>query len=272
MVLRPDEVRVCVLRAPGTNCDRETTRCFMDLGTRVSTLRANELRSDTLELFDLLIIPGGFSYGDYVRAGALWAKRLVAKFKDAIIDYVESGKLLLGICNGFQVLVEAGLLPWTTRDGKPVASLAINASGHFECRWVHVRNESRGRCVFTRKIAPNAILKLPVAHSEGRFLLAEDKAELTFKNLLENDQVVFRYADVSGSRAQGKYPYNPNGSYEDIAGICNEKGNVLGLMPHPERAFYPWQYTSLLGDARSLPLSNGRSLLESAVEYICNKF
>jgi phosphoribosylformylglycinamidine synthase len=271
LALRPDEVRVCILRAPGTNCDRETARCFRDLGVQVSVLRANELKGDAIELFDLLVIPGGFSYGDYVRAGALWAKRLFARFRDAILDHVESGRLLLGICNGFQVLVEAGLLPWTARDGRPTASLAVNASGRFECRWVVVRNENRGRCAFTSKIPQGALLKLPVAHSEGRFLLAEREAESNLRRLLENDQLVFRYADVEGSPARGVYPYNPNGSYEDIAGVCNEAGNVLGLMPHPERAFYPWQYASLLGEVRSLPGGSGRLLLESAVEYICSE-
>lgn len=270
--MRAEEVNVGILRAPGTNCDRETARCFRDLGARVSILRTNELRGDMLEIFDIFVIPGGFSYGDYVRAGALWAKRLMSKFRGALMRYVDSGKLLLGICNGFQVLIEAGLLPWTTGDGKPTASLAVNASGRFECRWVVLRNENRGRCAFTEKVPQGALLELPVAHSEGRFLFPEEEASSNFRRLLENDQLVFRYADLDGSPARGRYPVNPNGSYEDIAGVCNETGNVLGLMPHPERAFYPWQYASLLGGSSSLPSGNGRLIFESAVEHVCNKF
>lgn len=169
--------------------------------------------------FDALIVPGGFSYGDYLRAGA------IARFSpimDAVADFARQGGPLLGICNGFQILTEAGLLPGT---------LLRNESLNFSCRWVHVRVETDGTA-FSWGIDPGTVLRVPVAHGEGRYFVDPN----TLRLMIERDQIVFRYCDASGAEGSD---INPNGSVENIAGVCNERGNVVGLMPHPERAYDP---------------------------------
>ncbi|HUG16498.1 MAG TPA: phosphoribosylformylglycinamidine synthase subunit PurQ [Thermomicrobiales bacterium] len=176
---------------------------------------------------DALLVPGGFSYGDYLRAGA------IARFSPimgAVSEFAEQGRPVLGICNGFQILTEAGLLP---------GALLRNANLAFSCKWVHTRVET-DRTPFTRGIDPGTVLRLPIAHGEGRFF-----AEPVQLDALEaNEQIVFRYTDEWGMESEGS---NPNGSSRHIAGICNLRGNVVGLMPHPERA-----YDALIGGDEGL--------------------
>ncbi|RMF90644.1 MAG: phosphoribosylformylglycinamidine synthase I [Methanobacteriota archaeon] len=220
--------RVCVLRAPGTNCDAETAWCLQKTGLEAEVVHVNRFidgRADFMG-YDGLVIPGGFSFGDHVRAGALLGKMLKERFYEPLSRFSEEGRPILGICNGFQILVECGLLP----GGGMSAALTTNLSSRFEARWVKLRVEREN--LFTRGMAGS--VSLPVAHGEGRFLMREEE----IKALEKRGQVVFRYAFDDGRPAGGAYPANPNGSLHDIAGISNEAGTVLGLMPHPERAFH----------------------------------
>ena len=233
-------IRVCILRIEGTNCEFETCLAFARLGASAEIVHLNQLTDAVKERdrrnladYDLLVIPGGFSAGDYVRAGAIFAARLRGSLGDEIEEFVAEGKPILGVCNGFQVLVELGLLPGT--DDGVRAVLTTNSSAHFECRPTLIKHENRGKCIFTRGIEHGSILKMPCAHAEGRFFIANERY---VQRMEDNDQIVFRYVDPDGNYAS--YPWNPNGSIYNIAAICNQEGNILGLMPHPERAFYPW--------------------------------
>lgn len=267
------EVKVCVLRVGGTNCDAETRRSFRELGARAEVVHMNQIADQgTLEGYDALVIPGGFSYGDYVRAGAIWAREILAKIGSELRLFLGEGKPVLGICNGFQVLVETGLLPGIRGPTQfPTATLATNFSARYECRWVHIKHENRGNCIFTRNLVKDQVLYLPVAHAEGCFALPkEDEAKLLDK-LVENDQVVFRYCNEDGVRANGRYPENPNGSTFDIAGICDPTGTVFGLMPHPERAYYGWQLPEWTSLGKLPDYADGRQIFCSMLNYLTNK-
>jgi len=233
-------IKVCILQIEGTNCEFETRLAFARLGASAEIVHLNQLTGAVrqryrrnLADYDLLVIPGGFSAGDYIRAGAIFAARLRGSLGNEIEEFVDDGKPVLGICNGFQVLLELGLLPGT--DDGVRAVLTTNSSAHFECRPTLIKHENRGRCIFTRGIEHGSILKMPCAHAEGRFFIADERY---VERMEDNDQIVFRYVDPDGNYAP--YPWNPNGSIYNIAAICNPEGNILGLMPHPERAFYPW--------------------------------
>ncbi|WP_027719432.1 phosphoribosylformylglycinamidine synthase I [Desulfovirgula thermocuniculi] len=221
--------RVCVLYADGTNCDRETYYAFEKAGGAPELVHVNQLRSGERKLADyqILVIPGGFSYGDDVLAGKVLAVELTSFLADQLQAFVEAGKPVLGICNGFQVLVRTGLLP-DARMGEIKVTLMTNDSGRFECRWVYLRVEE-SRCIFTRGLA-GQLLYLQAAHGEGKFYTSPRVLEA----IEAGNQVVFRYATPSGEPT-GAYPYNPNGSLGAIAGICDPSGRILGLMPHPER-------------------------------------
>ena len=237
-----DEVRVCILRIEGTNCEWETCLCFTHLNASAEIVHLKQLTGEhserrNLEDYDILVLPGGFSAGDYVRAGAIFAARMRAIWRD-LCSFVDAGKPVLGICNGFQVLVELGLLPgW---DEKREVALTLNDSARFECRLTILKHENRGKCVFTKDIPQGSLLRMPCAHAEGKFFVPAESKERVLLRLEENDQIVFRYSDAEGRTVAG-YPWNPNGSFSNIAGICNPAGNVFGLMPHPERAFFAFQ-------------------------------
>jgi phosphoribosylformylglycinamidine synthase I len=225
-------IRALVLRAPGINCERETAQACRLAGFETDLVHINQLlkRPDSLLDYQFLVIPGGFSYGDDLGAGTLLAKNLTVHLGTQLRQFVEEGRPVLGICNGFQVLVRSGLLPGIELG----ATLTDNVSGQFEARWITLASQFSS-CIFTRGI--ERPIELPVAHGEGQFVLAGD-----VNTLLERGQVplVFTNAtvyttSVSHSRHQVAYPDNPNGSIANIAGVCNERGNVFGLMPHPER-------------------------------------
>ena len=241
-VKKGDEVKVCILRIEGTNCEWETCLCFRNLGAYAEIVHLKQLTGEhserrNLEDYDILVLPGGFSAGDYVRAGAIFAARMRAIWRD-LRSFVDAGKPVLGICNGFQVLVELGLLPgW---DEKREVALTLNDSARFECRLTILKHENRGKCVFTKDIPQGSLLRMPCAHAEGKFFVPAESKERVLLRLEENDQIVFRYSDAEG-RTDAGYPWNPNGSFSNIAGICNPAGNVFGLMPHPERAFFAFQ-------------------------------
>ncbi len=220
--------KVCILRTAGTNCDKETAFAFSKAGASAELVHINSLFRGEKRLDDyrILAIPGGFSYGDDIAAGKILANELRYKLIDEMKEFIRLGKLIIGICNGFQVLVKSGLLPGN--DGlTQEASLIINDSGKFEDRWVYLKSAGP-KCVWTKGLP--GIIYLPVAHGEGKFI-AKDKPVL--ERIRNNGQVAFEYCDKKGALAG--YPSNPNGSIDNIAGICDDTGRILGLMPHPER-------------------------------------
>ncbi len=218
-----------VLRTAGTNCDKETAFAFEEAGAEPDLVHINRLSSGEVELskYQILAIPGGFSYGDDIASGKILANELKYRIGEDVRKFVRDGKLILGICNGFQILVKSGLLPNMSGDETIEATLTLNDSAKFEDRWVYLKN-SYSKCVWTQGV--NKIIYLPVAHGEGKFI-PKDKKILA--KLKREGMIVFEYVDEKGS---GKgFPYNPNGSVENIAGICDTTGRIFGLMPHPER-------------------------------------
>ena len=245
MTTRPS---ILILHASGTNRDGEAARACELAGGAPEIVHLNQLRAGERRMgdYDMLLLPGGFSYGDALGAGARWALDLQVFFHDQIHDFVDSGKPVLGICNGFQVLVKAGILPGQhsaeaqrstlTEIGTRRITLTDNARGHFECRWIHLQVNSTTKASFLQEI--DDLIFCPVAHGEGNFQV-KDAAALA--DLEARDLIAFRYVDAQGNPAGGHYPRNPNGSVADIAGICNARGNVVGLMPHPEDHLLPIQ-------------------------------
>jgi len=222
-------VRTFILRAPGTNCDMETVFAFEQAGSIVESAHINELvrREKPLSNYQIMVIPGGFTYGDDISAGKILANELRLKLGEDIQRFVDDGRLILGICNGFQVLVKARILPRLGGKKSQPLTLASNDSGKFECRWVYLQVNETSPCIFTRGIST---MCLPVAHGEGKVLAEPEVAERL--------NIVLYYTDEKGDILAG-YPYNPNGSVGNIAGICDVSGRVFGLMPHPER-FVRW--------------------------------
>lgn len=237
-------VNVLVLRSPGANCDLETCHAFERVGARPTRVHINALLASpgVLTDYQVLVVPGGFSYGDDVAAGKILANQLRIGLGDELRAFRDSGKLILGICNGFQVLIKSGLLPgWDDdRARDQQATLANNESGRFIDRWVHLAAEP-GKCVFLQGIER---MDLPIAHGEGKFV-CRDRSVLD--RLQSSGQIVLRYARPPASDQQSaishqQSPFNPNGSQADVAGICDPTGRVFGLMPHPERHIDPVQH------------------------------
>jgi phosphoribosylformylglycinamidine synthase len=212
-----------------------------------------------LQDYRMLVLPGGFSYGDDLGAGKLWSVALAHRLADYLTGFIESGRPVLGICNGFQALVKAGLLPGNGASAPAgnAATLTRNDSGRFECRWVYLQAETGSPCVFTRGL--DEPILCPVAHGEGKFV-ARDAIALA--KLESSGQAVLRYAGPDG--AAPRYPWNPNGSQGDIAGICNPRGNVLGLMPHPEDHLFPEQHPHYHRGVRGM---SGLPLFRNGIRY-----
>lgn len=239
---------ILIVHASGANRDAEAARACELAGGAPEIVHINQLRCGErrFEAYQLLLLPGGFSYGDALGAGARMALDLQVFFHDELHTFVASGKPVLGICNGFQVLVKAGLLPGQPNTQQPfgkrsravtrTVTLTANASGHFECRWVHLAVNRQARAGFLAAI--DELIFCPVAHGEGN-LQVKDEATLT--QLESEGCVAFRYVDAAGQPTGARYPLNPNGSTGDIAGLCNTQGNVVGLMPHPEDHLLPIQ-------------------------------
>jgi phosphoribosylformylglycinamidine synthase len=233
----------CVLRAPGTNCDIETKYALEYFDCNAEIVHINRFLEGRRDLskYNGLVIPGGFSFGDHIRSGAILGKIVAKKLGSVVTKMVDDGKPILGICNGFQVLVESGVLPGFNGSAlKSQAALGTNNSSKFEDRWVYLKNKNKGSCIFTKEI--DDITRMPVAHGEGKFILPLEEEEKYLNYLEENDQIAFGYATSDGEPANGEYPANPNGSLADIAGICDPSGVVMGMMPHPERAFHRITY------------------------------
>ena len=213
-----------MLRAPGTNRDVDTQIAFEAVGAEVASALVNEVvrREKSLADYHILVIPGGFTYGDDISAGKIMANEIRLRLGEDIKKFVEDGRLVLGICNGFQVLVKTGILPGIDGQSAQPVTLTNNDSGKFECRWVYLKANKKSPCVFTKGIDT---IYVPVAHGEGK-LVAES-------GMLEKLNIVMQYVDENGKTGAG-YPYNPNGSVKDIAGICDASGRIFGMMPHPE--------------------------------------
>jgi phosphoribosylformylglycinamidine synthase subunit PurQ / glutaminase len=220
--------RALILRAAGINCEQETKVACEKGGFWADIHHVNRVveRSELLQNYHLLVLPGGFSYGDDLGAGRVFGTELRAKLIGGIREFVGAGKLVLGICNGFQILVRAGLLPDPFAETPPTVSLANNDNGRFEDRWVYLKIRSAK----SEFLKGDEVIELPVAHGEGKFVCRDSKV---LEGLRKNGQIVLTYVDPAGREAG--YPWNPNGSTEGIAGICDPTGRVMGLMPHPER-------------------------------------
>ncbi|MDA1162975.1 MAG: phosphoribosylformylglycinamidine synthase subunit PurQ [Planctomycetota bacterium] len=274
--------RVCVLRAPGTNCDPETAHAFEMCGAEAERVHLLRVLEDPAVLagFQTLCIPGGFSYGDDIGAGVIFSSHLRGRLSEAIREFLTADKLVLGICNGFQVLLKSGILPdgaagisSSTEDDRD-ATLTWNDNGRYTSLWVRLANLSRNN-VFLRGIDQ---VEMPIAHAEGRLVVRDPSILETWQ---ENGQAALCYCSASGSTSDGvgggdasgqwltqklDYPENPNGSFANIAGLGDSTGRVLGLMPHPERFIHAtqhpeWTRRKLRGDG------DGLKVFRNAVEY-----
>lgn len=278
-MIRP---KVIVLRTAGTNCDHETAFAFSLAEADVDMVHINELASDEKHLKDyhVLAIPGGFTYGDDIASGKILANEIKYKLKDDMRNFINSGKLIIGICNGFQVLVKAGFLPGLSNDLE--STLTFNDSGKFEARWVYLKKETRGqkpehrrqtiddgrrtiddRCVWTKGL--KEMIYLPVAHGEGKFIPKDKKI---LDELTENNQIVFKYVNSEGDKPE--YPDNPNGSVQDIAGICDTTGRILGLMPHPERYVLGTQHPRWTREGLK-KFGDGLEIFRNGIKYVREK-
>lgn len=222
------KVRVCVLTGYGINCDYESEYCFKEAGAEAERVHVNELISGERRLSDyhIFFIPGGFSFGDNIASGKVLANKLLTRLEDEIRAYIADGRLVFGVCNGFQVLVKMGILPGFSGMGEQEATITFNDSGRFEDRWVYLKVEERSPSIYTRDLEK---LYLPVRHGEGKFFASDRKV---LDRIEAEGLVALRYAGEDG-RSAG-YPWNPNGSQNDIAGICDPTGRIFGMMPHPE--------------------------------------
>lgn len=250
-----------ILKSPGTNCDLETDYCCRKVGFESRITLLNEAVENP-KLFDdahLTIFPGGFSFGDDLGAGKIFAIFVRQSLLPVLQQFHKRGGLILGICNGFQVMVKAGLLP--IPDGKQRFTLTANMSGKFECRWIRMKVTS-SNCVFLRGLTT---IDLPVAHGEGR-LAPSNNNEL--KSLVDNKLVALRYTDETG-KDEVPYPHNPNGSPHGIAGICDSTGRILGLMPHPERFNSPENHPSHFRVPRKS--ADGLKFFQNAYDFIKEK-
>ena len=262
------QVNAIVLRAAGINCDVETEYALEMAGANAQRIHINRLIEDKslLEQFHILVFPGGFSYGDDVAAGKILANQVIHHLADPIRKFIEDGKLVLGICNGFQVLVKMGILPGDdtpTPTYQKDVTITYNDSNKFEDRWVHLAPETY-KCVF---IEPDRQIYLPIAHGEGKVVTKDNE---TLQKLIDDDKIAFKYVDMDGN--EGPYPVNPNGSVASIAGFTDKTGRVLGLMPHPERHIHFTQHPHWTRMKNKEKSPDGMTIFSNAVKYIQQNF
>lgn len=261
---------ICILQSDGTNCDVELHYAFEKFGGNPQYVHVNELRNKekTLKNFQILALPGGFSYGDDVASGKIWAIELISFLKDEIQAFREKGGLIIGICNGFQVLVRTGLLPFGNL-GKMNVTLVPNDSGHFECRWIRLKTE-KSRCIFLKPglstyfkpgLHNNSWGWFSVNHGEGKFFANNE----TIRTIEQSGLVVFRYVDEKGKPTQN-YPANPNGALNAIAGVTDPSGRIFGMMPHPEKFVDITQFANWRREKIAKP--HGAFLFEEMIEYV----
>ncbi len=265
------QVKAVVLRAAGINCDMETEFALGLAGAEARRVHVNRLIEETtlLEQFQILVFPGGFSYGDDVAAGKILANQIVHHLAEPIRKFIDDGKLVLGICNGFQVLVKTGILPGDGSIGTQTdVTITCNDSGKFEDRWVYLAPQSE-KCIF---IEPDRQIYLPIAHGEGKVVT---KNEQVLEDLKSTGRIAFKYVDKDGN--EGPYPVNPNGSTDSIAGLTDPTGRVLGLMPHPERHVrltnHPhWTRCERQNTLDQTRTADGMTIFDNAVKYINQNF
>jgi len=254
------QVKALVLRAAGINCDVETQYALELSGCQAQRTHINRIieNPDLLQTFHILVIPGGFSYGDDVAAGKILANQIIHHLSDRLNSFIEAGKIVLGICNGFQVLVKTGILGKAEPTGKQQITITNNDSGKYEDRWVYLEPSGK-KCIF---IDPDKRIYLPVAHGEGKIVFENNDV---LEKLKADNRIVFRYVDENGS--PGPFPINPNGSTDSIAGLCDSTGRVLGLMPHPERfvRFTQHPHWTRLKDKTK---ADGKTIFDNAVKYV----
>ena len=245
---------------PGNNCEEETKDRCIDSGMDANIVRWNS--KEELSRYHGFVIPGGFSYEDRVRSGVIAAKE---KIMDKIREEAKSGKPLLGICNGAQILVETGLIPGLKNKVEMALAPNINPfiSGYY-CDWVYIKSINKKTNAFNYYYEKNEIIQVPVAHGEGRFTT---KDKTLIKQLEKNNQIVFQYCDKDGKVIE-KYPVNPNGAIKNIAAISNKEGNIMAIMPHPERASFNWQLPEA---AKNSNKTNAIRIFESMSKYIEEK-
>ncbi len=250
--------KIAVIMFPGSNCENETALAIEATGMKAKIVRWNDTIG--LSYYDGYVLPGGWSYEDRIRAGVIPAKDPVMKI---IKQEVEKGKVVLGICNGCQILVESGIIPGLKDKVQMALAPNINPfiSG-FYCAWVKIKNSSKKKTAFNLTMEQGEIIPIPIAHAEGRFAT---KDKVLIQHLIANDQLLFRYCDEDGNIAD-KFPINPNGSLINIAGITNKKGNVLAMMPHPERASWFRQVPELHFNGEKKAPAN--KIFESIKEYL----
>ena len=249
----------------GTNNEYEAFQSFLRVGLNPQYVHINELKKghNSLENFSAIFLPGGFSAGDYIRAGVIFASRIRHSSYGDLKSFVDSGKPVVGICNGFQVLSELGFLPgWNLADQREIV-LGQNTSNRYECRYTYIRLTSKNP-IFAKYLEPGRRYLIPVAHSEGKVQI--QNREKNLERLVNNDQILFRYCDEEGNF--DNYPWNPNGSDYSIAAISNKAGNVIGLMPHPERLFYNYRNVDKLSRGRE---AIGELFFRSLRNYITEK-
>lgn len=242
--------KVLVLRAAGTNCDTETAYAFELAGAKAELVHINRLKENEKKLknYSILAIPGGFTYGDDIASGKILANELKYALIDEVKKFIVDGKLIIGICNGFQVLVKAGLLPDFSKDASNIdVTLSLNDSAKFEDRWCYLKR-AKTECVFTKNMPE--MIYLPIAHAEGKFI---PKNKKILNQLKKNAQIVFRYIN------------NPNGSVDDIAGVCDTTGRILGMMPHPERHIQLTQHPRWT--EKRFSDADGLAIFKNAVKY-----
>lgn len=261
-----EKKRVLILHANGTNRDGDAAVACEIVGGEPEIVHINQLLNGERHMLDyhMLVVPGGFSYGDDLGAGTLWAFDIRHRLGKDMETFIASGRPVLGICNGFQTLVKAGLLPgeYATDEHTPAANgrrvtLAPNESGHFECRWVYLRSNPQSPCLFTQGL-DDTLIYCPVAHGEGRLVTHDSEA---LANLQAHNLIALTYVQSDGEIAG--YPFNPNGSYASIAGLCNRAGNIFGMMPHPEDHIFPWQHPHWHQNVRGM---SGLLLFEKGIK------
>jgi len=256
-------VRAVVLTGFGINCDYETQAALSRGGVDAERIHLNDIIENTalLERSQILAIPGGFSFGDDVASGKILANRLRYKLGAPLQEFIAGGKLIIGICNGFQVMVKMGILPLFDGEFVQDVTLTNNDSARFENRWICMKTDPNTKCVWLKGIDR---LDLPVRHGEGKFIPRDD---IVLNRLKSNGQIVLRYCNADGAPANGEFPINPNGAIDDIAGICDPSGRIFGLMPHPEanvdRTNHPcWTRLNLPEEGAGL------QVFRNAVEYV----
>ncbi len=250
--------KIAVIMFPGNNCENETARAIIDAGMKAKVVRWNETTG--LSDYDGYVLPGGWSYEDRIRAGVISAKDPVM---EVIKREVDSGKVVLGICNGCQILVESGIIPGLKDKIQMALAPNINPfiNGYY-CTWIRIKNSCKRTTAFNITMDEDETIPIPIAHGEGRFATKDNDL---MGQLISNDQLLFRYCDDMGNIAD-KFPVNPNGSLINIAGICNKKGNVAAMMPHPERATWMHQVPGM--HIKGEEFGPGMKIFKSIKEYL----